>query len=93
MSTYIAAFRYFICFFKNKRHTIDRWNIILSAFICTFAIFWEPSHRRTELTLYLFPRFLEAVWVFLEKRGIVKSLPNGEILIYAIAMGIIMYCY
>lgn len=90
---YVAIFRYLTCFFKNTRRKVDRWNVILAAFICTFAILWEPSHRRTELTLYLFPRFLEAVWIFLEKREIVKSLPYGEVFIFAIAMGIIMYCY
>jgi hypothetical protein len=93
MATYVAAFRYFVCYFKNKRQKVDRWNVILGAFLCTFAILWEPSHRRTELTLYLFPRFLDAFWHFLEKRGIVKSLPFGEVLIFAVAMGIIMYCY
>jgi hypothetical protein len=93
MSTYVAAFRYLLCFFKNRRHKIDKWNVILASFICTFAVLFEPSHRRTELALYLFPRFLEALWAFLEKRGYVKSIPNGEVFLFAIAMGVIMYCY
>ena len=93
MATYVAIFRYLLCFFKNYRHKIDRFNVIAAAFVCTFGIMWEPSHRRTELALYLFPRFLEALWAFLEKRGIVKSVPYGEVFLFAVAMGIIMYCY
>ena len=85
--------RYLTCFFKNYRHKNDRWNATLASFFCTFAILWEPPHRRLELTLYLFPRFIDALWTFLEKRGLIKSLPNGEVLIFAIAMGIIMFCY
>ena len=93
MSFYIAIFRYLTCFFKNYRRKIDRLNIILAGFICTFAILFEPAHRRTELALYLIPRFLEASWAFLEKRGFVASIQYGEVLIFAFAMGIIMYCY
>jgi len=65
----------------------------MAGFICTFAILFEPSHRRTELALYLIPRFLEAFWTFLEKRGFVQSVQYGEVFIFALAMGIIMYCY
>ena len=93
LSTYITIFRYLTCFTKNYRQRMDKWNIIISGFFATFAIMFEPSHRRTELALYLFPRFLEALWNWLEKRGFVKSVPNGEVLIFAMAMSIIMYCY
>ena len=93
LSCYIAIFRYGLCKVKNVRQKIDTWNVIIPAIACTFAIFWEPSHRRIELALYLFPRFLEALWEFLLKRGLVKSVPNGEVLLFSFAMGIIMYCY
>eukprot|EP00347_Sterkiella_histriomuscorum_P020166 403338853 len=93
MSCYIAIFRYLTCLLKNTRGKIDRLNIVIAGFFCTFAILFEPSHRRTELALYLIPRFLEAFWAFLEKRGFVQSVQYGEVLIFAFAMGIIMYCY
>ena len=41
----------------------------------------------------MFPRFLESLYLFLEKRGYAKSVANGEVFVFAIAMGIIMYCY
>ena len=93
ISVYVSSFWYFICFFKNKRFKTDKWNIILASFICSFAVLFEPANRRTELALYMFPRFLESLFLFMEKRGYVKSIPNGEVLVFAIAMGIIMYCY
>ena len=93
ISVYVSSFWYFICFFKNKRFKTDKWNIIFASFICSFAVLFEPANRRTELALYMFPRFLESLFLFMEKRGYVKSIPNGEVLVFAIAMGIIMYCY
>ena len=92
-AVYVAVFRYMLCFFKNYRKKIDRLNVILSAFICTFAIFFEPSHRRTELALYMIPRFLEASFMILQKYGLMRSIEYGEVLVFAIAMGIIMYFY
>ena len=92
-ATYVAIFRYSLCFFKNKRRKIDRWNVILAAFVCTFAIFFEPSHRRTELALYMIPRFLEATFLFLHKHHLVLSVEYGEVLLFSVAMGIIMFFY
>ena len=71
----------------------DKWNLIYSSFICSFACLFEPASRRTELALYMFPRFLESLFLFMEKRGYIKSIPNGEVLVFACAMSIIMYCY
>ena len=64
-----------------------------AGFICSFAVFFEPPSRRTELALYMFPRFLESFSLYLINKGYVVSIPNGEILVFAIALSIIMYCY
>ena len=93
LSTYIALFRYGLCVFKNLRHKVDRWNVILAGFLSGFGLLWEPPGRRTELALYFLPRFLEALWGFSKKRQWVTPIKHGEIIIFAIAMGIIMYCY
>ena len=93
ISAYVALFWYLICRFKNIRRKTDKWNIIFSSFFCSFVILIEPAHRRTELALYMFPRFLESLFLFMEKYGYVKSIANGEVLVFALAMGIIMFCY
>ena len=43
-----------------------------------------------ELALYMFPRFLESLFRYLEGKGLVKPLANGEVLVIALAFGIIM---
>ncbi len=90
---YVALFRYFLCFFKNFRRKIDRYNVMMSALICTFAILFEPSHRRTELALYLIPKFLEVIYMFLQKKGFLRTFEYGEVILFSIAMGIIMYFF
>ena len=93
MASYVAIFRYLTCVMKNYRGKIDRWNVMVPGFFCTSAILFEPSSRRTELALYLIPKFLEALWMFLEKRGLVRVVPHWEIIIFCLAMGVLMYCY
>lgn len=35
MSSYIAVFRYGLCFFKNSRHVVDRWTPIMAGALGT----------------------------------------------------------
>ena len=93
LSVYCTIFRYLLCQTKNTRQKVDRINPIISGFCATFTILFEPAGRRTELALYLAPRFLEAVWNFLLRRKIVVNIRNGEVILFAIAMSIICYCY
>jgi hypothetical protein len=54
---------------------------------------FEPVGRRIELALYVLPKTIEAFWKWLKKRNLVTDVPNGEIVLFAIAMAVIMYCY
>ena len=62
ISTYTTVVRYLICFLKNTRGKMDRWNILIATFVGTIGIMFEPSSRRNELSLYLIPKFLDALW-------------------------------
>ena len=93
LAGYIAIFRYGMCSLKNLRQKMDKKNIIVSAFIAPFTLLIEPAGRRAELTLYMIPRFAESVWNFLLKRGLVKNITNGEVIVFAIAMAVICYSY
>mmetsp|Transcript_5525 Transcript_5525/g.4723 ORF Transcript_5525/g.4723 Transcript_5525/m.4723 type:complete len:201 (-) Transcript_5525:27-629(-) len=93
LSTYIAFFKYFFCLFKNLTGKIDRVSVGLAGFFCGFGLMWEAQSRRVEMSLYFFPRILEALWGFLKRKNLVTSLPYGEVLVFAIAMTVLMYCY
>lgn len=93
LSLYVSVFWYFTCIFKKMRHKVDHWNVIMASFICSFACLLEPQNRRVELALFMFPRFIEQMWYTLEKRGYVKSIKNGEVLVFAASMSLLMYNY
>ena len=93
ISCYVSFYWYFICKIKNYRKKTDKWNIILAASLCCFSVLWEPSNRRSEMALYMFPRFLESAMLYLVDRGYVKPIPKGEVVAFAIALSFIMYCY
>ena len=93
LAVYCTIFRYGLCQFKNMRHKNDKYNPIVSGFLATLTILFEPASRRAELTLYLVPRFLEALWNFFLRRNIVSNIKNGEVILFSIAMSIICYCY
>lgn len=66
---------------------------MIPAAIAPLTILIEPVSRRAELVLFKMPRFLEMLWNFLVNKGIVKNIKNGEVIMFAIAMSIICYCY
>ena len=62
MAVFVATFRFMMCHTKNFRGKVDRWNVIISCFTCSFAILFEPASRRSEIAMYLVPRALESLW-------------------------------
>ncbi len=54
---------------------------------------FEPESRRSEIALFILPRFFETLWNYFKRRRMVKPIPGGELIIFGIAMGIINYYY
>ena len=68
----------------------------MASIMCFVGVFWEPAGRRTELALYMFPRLMESCYLILDKYGYLKkasALAHGEVIIFALALGMIMYFY
>ena len=93
LSIYVATFRFMLCHTKNFRGKMDRYNVLMSCFVCSFAIFFEPQSRRSEIAMYLVPRALESLWNMQVKKGRVVNLKFGEELVFALSMALLMYCY
>ena len=93
LAVYVSSFHYFICRGIRFRQKTDVKNIVFASFICSFATLFEPTSRRVELSLFMFPRFLESIHLALEKRGYAKSYNNFEVILFSMAMSVMMYCY
>mmetsp|Transcript_12644 Transcript_12644/g.15051 ORF Transcript_12644/g.15051 Transcript_12644/m.15051 type:complete len:179 (+) Transcript_12644:62-598(+) len=93
LGVYVAVFQYMLCFSKNARHKVDRWNVVIATFVCGFAFLFEAKPRQNELVMYMLPRVLESLYNLMIEKGHAKAFKFGEVLIFACCMSLIMYCY
>ena len=54
-------------------------NAAISAFFSAFSVLLEPESRRSEIALFIVPRFFETLWNFLKKRKLARPIPGGEV--------------
>lgn len=73
--------------------TYRPWMIVFCAILSSFATLIESQAKVSEMSLYVLPRFLDAVWSFFQRRGLAYSLPGGRTMIFSIAIAVIGYCH
>ena len=93
LASLVGVFRFMLCLTKNSRQKVDRWNVIISSFVCGFSILFEAKSRANELVMYYIPRLLESLYRLFVQQGKVRPVKNGEIYAFACCMALIMYCY
>lgn len=71
-------------------HKLWYW---LAGFLSSASILIEQKPRRSELALYAFPRAADALYKVLYDRKLVFSVPQGELLLFALSMGFITMYY
>jgi hypothetical protein len=63
-------------------------------FLSGLSLFVEEKRRREELAMYVMPKAMESAWVMARGKGLVfKTGKYGEMLLTAIAMGMVMSTY
>ncbi|XP_075145687.1 transmembrane protein 135-like [Haematobia irritans] len=80
------------------RHLLGRYTLLSVAFIPTFlaslmAILVERPQRRPLLALYVANVASESLWKMAEARGWVKSIPNGQVVIFGASISALLYLY
>lgn len=93
LSFYVSVFWYLFCLFKNLRKKTDVLNVLMASAVCSLSVLFEPQSRRPEIAIFLVPRFLEWLMFMLEKRGYIKTIKNGEVLVFSLVLSIMMYAY
>lgn len=66
---------------------------MINGFLSGSTVLLETKSRRIELALYCLPRALESFWNLGVLRGHFRSIRNGEVLLFMIAMGTLMTVY
>ena len=69
------------------------WTIIIVACISMASTLVESQTKVAEMSLYILPRFLDAMWNFLKRRNLVMEVPGGRTLLFSTAMSVLAYCH
>lgn len=95
LTTNAYTFSAFVCL---VRRLLGKFYFPSVTFIPTFlasycAILLERPSRRNLLTFYVANVATESYWRMLVSRGIVKSLPYGQVLIFSLSSAVCAYLY
>uniref|UniRef100_A0A182PUD2 Transmembrane protein 135 N-terminal domain-containing protein n=1 Tax=Anopheles epiroticus TaxID=199890 RepID=A0A182PUD2_9DIPT len=91
------AFSYSI-FMCSIRRLMGSYNFYTASYVpalmaALVSIMVERSSRRALLALYVSNVATETGWNILQSRGLVKSIPHGEIAIFGLSTSVLMYCF
>ncbi|XP_052241948.1 transmembrane protein 135-like isoform X4 [Dreissena polymorpha] len=67
--------------------------ILLGIPACGLSLSIERKERRGLLAMYTGNLAIETIWRMLKARGLVRSLPNGEVLLFSVAAAIYLYYF
>ena len=81
------------CQCKAHKYTGNYIDSSVGAIIAALALFFEPKSRRTEISLFIVPRWFETIWNMAIKRELVKNIKFAETIIFALGAGILTVFY
>ncbi|KAH3735320.1 uncharacterized protein LOC127850296 [Dreissena polymorpha] len=96
LATMVMLAKYGICLLRNFRHApppLPGWIPALAGIVAGLGVLFERTNRRRELSLFLIPHTLYAVYLWAKERGVISHWRNSSILIFALAMVPIMHAY
>ncbi|CRK95256.1 CLUMA_CG008687, isoform A [Clunio marinus] len=92
-----SAFSYsaYLCFLRRVFGGFNIWTgSYIPAFMSSFtAILVERPSRRSLLTMYVANVATEALWRMASSRGMVKSIPYGQVLIFGLSTSSLLYYF
>ena len=80
-----------ICAYVTLANKGDSPAMLWASLAAMPASFIESSAKISEFSLYVMPRFLDAFWKFLKRRGLVSSIPGFQVLLFSFCTGIMSY--
>ncbi|ETN68000.1 transmembrane protein 135 [Anopheles darlingi] len=95
LTTNAYSYMMITCLVRRMLGSFNFYTVsYLPAFFAAFvSIMVERSSRRGLLALYVSNVATETLWNILQSRGVVRSIPHGEIAIFGLSTSVLMYCY
>jgi hypothetical protein len=95
VSWYMAA----ICGYKHaiSNHTTgildSKYIYYAGGLVSGCAIFVENTWKRHEFALYVLPRAADSLMLVLKNRGMVRTMERGEVLLFSLSWGALLYFF
>lgn len=90
LTTYVSVVKASLCLERNVRTADSWWQASLAGVLSGLALSFEAPKRASELMLYCLPKGLDVGFQLLERRGLVKRMPYGSVVMFSAAMAIVL---
>lgn len=93
LASFVSLYMSVVCTHRNIFSSENRYLFWFAGLVCSSSIMLEKKSRRSELALYTLPRALDSLYMILNERKWLGSVPNGELYLFMLSMAGIMYYY
>lgn len=93
LALFCALYGSVVCAQRNLVSVDHRSIYYLAGVISSLSILIEKKSRRGELALYVLPRAVDSLYMQLLDRKWMASVPHGDLALFCVAMGGLMYFY
>ncbi|OQR90821.1 hypothetical protein ACHHYP_05225 [Achlya hypogyna] len=93
MGSFVAIYQAAICVHRQIFQRDHKFAYFAAGLVSSFAIFIEAKGRRSELALYVLPRAVDSLFIMLRDKRWLADVPYGEVMLFGVSMGAIMFCF
>jgi len=93
LSTFVSIYMGAVCLHRNLDLPDHKLNYFVVGLFSGCSLLVEKKSRRSELALYVMPRAIDALFLSMVDRRYLPSIPHGEVALFSICMGSLMYYY
>ncbi|XP_021376856.1 uncharacterized protein LOC110465398 [Mizuhopecten yessoensis] len=98
LASMVMLAKYTICLLRNlnnKPPPLPSYIPVVGGLVCGLSVLFERANRRKELSLFLIPHTLYALYTWIKGHRLASHIdvPYGSVLLYAVSMISIMHAY
>ncbi|XP_060077144.1 uncharacterized protein LOC132556719 [Ylistrum balloti] len=98
LASMVMLAKYTICLLRNlskKPPPLASYIPVIGGLVCGLSVLFERANRRKELSLFLIPHTLYALYTWIKGHRLASNIdvPFGSVLLYAVSMISVMHAY
>ncbi|GBG66056.1 hypothetical protein CBR_g55399 [Chara braunii] len=91
LSCFVGIYQGIICFHRKFANRDHKAVYYIAGLLASVSLFIEKKSKRAELALYTLPRAADSLWYILINRHIIPDVAYGEVALFCVCMGGLMY--